>query len=163
MNIRPYCLICPPTAHTTHRMLLQVSLYTCLWHQPALLMLATWGQGGGQGNKFIISFPSSPYPISFPVVNWPKDLAPNPCLKHHCLKFPSLSHVASEAREQILLEMSKARETADWPEIHTLYKPMDQGPPGSSVQGILQARILQWIAMPSSREPSQPRDWTQVS
>ena len=31
--------------------------------------------------------------------------------------FPSLSHVASEAREQILLEMRKARGTAHWPEI----------------------------------------------
>ena len=58
-------------AHTTHRMLLQVSLHTRHWHQPALLKSATWGQGGGRGNKFIISFPSSPYPISFPAVTWP--------------------------------------------------------------------------------------------
>ena len=29
--------------------------------------------------------------------------------------------------------------------------------------GILQARILEWIAMPFSRASSQPRDWTQVS
>ena len=29
--------------------------------------------------------------------------------------------------------------------------------------GILQARILEWVAMPSSRGSSQPRDWTQVS
>ena len=29
--------------------------------------------------------------------------------------------------------------------------------------GILQARILEWVVMPSSRESSQPRDWTQVS
>ena len=41
--------------------------------------------------------------------------------------------------------------------------PMDCSPPGSSVQGILQARILEWVAMPSSRGSSQPRDWTQVS
>ena len=33
-------------------------------------------------------------------------------------------------------------------------------PPGSSVHGILQARILQWVVMPSSRGPSCPRDWT---
>ena len=37
------------------------------------------------------------------------------------------------------------------------------GPPGSSVHGILQARILEWVAMPSSRWSSQPRDQTQVS
>ena len=36
-------------------------------------------------------------------------------------------------------------------------------PPGSSVHGILQARLLEWVAMPSSRESSQPRDRTQVS
>ena len=40
---------------------------------------------------------------------------------------------------------------------------MDCSPPGSSVHGILQARILEWIAMPSSRGSSQPRDRTQVS
>ena len=36
-------------------------------------------------------------------------------------------------------------------------------PPGSSLHGILQARILEWVAMPSSRASSQPRDWTHVS
>ena len=35
--------------------------------------------------------------------------------------------------------------------------------PGSSVHGILQARILEWVAMLFSRESSQPRDQTQVS
>ena len=40
---------------------------------------------------------------------------------------------------------------------------MDCNPPGSSVHGILQARILEWVAMPSSRRSSQLRDWTQVS
>ena len=40
---------------------------------------------------------------------------------------------------------------------------MDHSPPGSSVHGILQARFLEWIAMPSSRGSSRPRDPTQVS
>ena len=40
---------------------------------------------------------------------------------------------------------------------------MERSPPGSSVQGILQARILEWVAMPSSRGSSQPRDPTHVS
>ena len=39
----------------------------------------------------------------------------------------------------------------------------DHNLPGSSVHGTLQARILKWIAMPSSRGSSQPRDWTHVS
>ena len=40
---------------------------------------------------------------------------------------------------------------------------MDHNPTGSSVRGILQARILEWIAVPFSRGSYQPRDWTQVS
>ena len=45
----------------------------------------------------------------------------------------------------------------------TLYYPMDHSLPGSSVHGILQTRILGWVAIPSSRAPSQPRDRTCVS
>ena len=45
----------------------------------------------------------------------------------------------------------------------TLCDPMDCNPPGSSVYEILQARILEWVAIPFSRGSSQPRDWTQVS
>ena len=40
---------------------------------------------------------------------------------------------------------------------------MDCSPPGSSVHGILQARVLGQIAIPCSRVSSQPRDWTWVS
>ena len=40
---------------------------------------------------------------------------------------------------------------------------MDYSLPGSSVHGILQARILEWVPRPSSRGSSQPRDQTQVS
>ena len=45
----------------------------------------------------------------------------------------------------------------------TLCDSMDCRPPGSSVHGILQARILEWGAMLSSKESFQPRDQTQVS
>ena len=41
--------------------------------------------------------------------------------------------------------------------------PMDCCSPGSSVHGILQARILEWVAMASSRGSSWPRDRTHVS
>ena len=40
----------------------------------------------------------------------------------------------------------------------TLGDPTDCSPPGSSVHGIFQARILEWVALPSSRGLSQPRD-----
>ena len=36
----------------------------------------------------------------------------------------------------------------------TLYNPMDYHPPGSSIYGIPQARILEWVAVPFSRESS---------
>ena len=41
--------------------------------------------------------------------------------------------------------------------------PLDCSPPGSSVHGILQARILEWVAVPSSRGSSWPRDPARVS
>ena len=44
-----------------------------------------------------------------------------------------------------------------------LCDPKDCGPPGSSVHGILQARTLEWLAMPSCRGSSQPRDRTRIS
>ena len=44
-----------------------------------------------------------------------------------------------------------------------LCNPMDCSPPASSVHGILQTRILEWLSIPFSRESSWPRDWTQVS
>ena len=44
----------------------------------------------------------------------------------------------------------------------TLCDPMDCSPPGSSVHGILQARILERAAMPSSRGSSRPRDGTGI-
>ena len=45
----------------------------------------------------------------------------------------------------------------------TLCDPMDCSLPGSSVHGILQTRILEWVAIPFSRGSSWPRDWTCVS
>ena len=55
-----------------------------------------------------------------------------------------------------------------WSEVHakllqlcwTLCDPLDCKPPGCSVHGILQARILEWVALPSSRGSAQPRGGT---
>ena len=44
----------------------------------------------------------------------------------------------------------------------TLCNPMDYSPPGSSVHGVLQARILKWIAIPFFRKSSRPSDRTWV-
>ena len=44
-----------------------------------------------------------------------------------------------------------------------LCDPTNWGPPGFSVRGILQARILEWVVFPSMRVSFQPRDWTHGS
>ena len=45
----------------------------------------------------------------------------------------------------------------------TLCDPMDCSPPGSSIHGIFQARVLEWVAISFSRGSSPPRDRTRVS
>ena len=45
----------------------------------------------------------------------------------------------------------------------SLWDPRHCSPPGSSVHGILQARILEWVGIQFSRGSSRPRDWTLVS
>ena len=45
----------------------------------------------------------------------------------------------------------------------TLFDSMDCSPIGSSVHGILQARILEWVSIPFSRGSSWPRNWTKIS
>ena len=44
-----------------------------------------------------------------------------------------------------------------------LCNPMDCSPPGFSIHGIFQARVLEWVAISFSRGSSQPRNWTRVS
>ena len=45
----------------------------------------------------------------------------------------------------------------------TLCDPVDYSLPGSSIHGIFQARILEWVSISFSRRSSRPRDWTRVS
>ena len=45
----------------------------------------------------------------------------------------------------------------------TLCNPIDYSLPGSSVFGVFQARILEWVVISSSRGSSRPRDWTGIS
>ena len=45
----------------------------------------------------------------------------------------------------------------------TLWDPLDCSPPGSFVHGILQARILEWVAISYARGSSRPSDWTHIS
>ena len=45
----------------------------------------------------------------------------------------------------------------------TFCNPMDRSPPGSSIHGIVQARILEWVVISFSRGSSSPRDLTCIS
>ena len=49
------------------------------------------------------------------------------------------------------------------PSCPALCNPVDYTPPGSSIHGIFQARVLEWGAISFSRGSSQPRDWNRAS
>ena len=68
---------------------------------------------------------------------------------------PALSLKKDHSPEQLLL-FSRSF-------MSTLYDPLDCSSPGSSAHGILQAQILEWVAISFSRGSSQPRDRTHVS
>jgi len=59
-----------------------------------------------------------------------------------------------------LRPFTRAKSLQSYP---TLCDPMDCSPWGSYVHGSLQARILEWVAIPFSRRSSWPRGWTRVS
>ena len=61
------------------------------------------------------------------------------------------------------LPKTKVKESEVAQSCPTLCDHMDFSPPGSSIHGIFQARVLEWIAISFSRGSSQPRDRTQVS
>ena len=73
------------------------------------------------------------------------------CLSHFAVHQKLAQHWKSTARAKSLQSCQ------------TLWDPMDCSLPGSSVHAILQIRILHWVAMPSFRGSSRPRDRTHVS
>ena len=66
-------------------------------------------------------------------------------------------------QNQIMTIKSKYSECPVAKSCPALWDPMDCNPPASSVHGILQARILEWVAMLAYRSSSRPRDWTCIS
>ena len=69
---------------------------------------------------------------------------------------PWASQVASVGKDNVC--------NAEWLRPVWLFcDPMDCSPPGSSVYGISQAKILEWVAISFSRGSFQPRDWTCIS
>ena len=90
---------------------------------------------------------------------------------HHCIndiRFNYCNFVSNNASSAAYFSSSKLSWVM-WSEVKvaqscpTLSNHMDCSLPGSSVHGILQARILEWVDVPFSRWSSQHRDWTQVS
>ena len=59
--------------------------------------------------------------------------------------------------------LAKVNHACLFSHVQSFCDPMDCSPPGSSVHGIFQARILEWVAISSSRGSSQPRDQTHIS
>ena len=89
--------------------------------------------------------------------NWPHDLS------------PKLIHASANVASSLIRFTNIS--TFICPCVHakslqsclTLCDPMNCSLPGSSVHRILQARILEWVAVPSSRGSSQTRAWTHFS
>ena len=76
--------------------------------------------------------------------------------------------ILSKIRESFILWMRAFKEAPEWvtevAQSHpTLCDPMDCSLPGSSLHGILQARVLEWVAISFPRGSSWPRDQTWVS
>ena len=67
---------------------------------------------------------------------------------------PTLMHCADPFHLRVVDSRSVMSDSCD---------PMDCSPPGSSVYGIFQARILEWVVIASSKVPSQVRDHTLIS
>ena len=81
-------------------------------------------------------------------------------IDRQCIKLLVVQAQKFETVSEFLAATTAAKLLQSCP---TVYDPMDHSPPGTSVRGILQARILEQIAMPSSRGSSQPRDQTCIS
>ena len=121
----------------------RVWLFVMLWTVAFQAPLSTW-------------FPRQEYWSGLPFASL-ADL-PNQEMEPESLKSLALARgffTTSATWEALLLTWSEVKVTQLCP---TLCNPM-----GYAVYGILQARILEWVAFPFSRGSSQPRDQTQVS
>ena len=68
------------------------------------------------------------------------------------------SSLASPSSRELSHESSQPKIVLVAQSCWILYDPIDCSPPGSSVHGLLQVRMLEWVAIPFSRGSSQPRD-----
>ena len=85
------------------------------------------------------------------------------CLLHEVTRFEKSDLLAVPWRQPAACYVVNARVKVKSLSRVQLCDPVDCSPPGSSVPGILQARILEWVVISFSRGSSWPRDRTQVS
>ena len=95
-------------------------------------------------------------------------------LQYSCLENPTdggawwatLAHGVAKSRTRLsdfTFTFTSCPQVSVAQSCRTLCDPLGCSPPGSSVPGVLQARILEWVAVSFSRGSSQPRNQTQVS
>ena len=95
------------------------------------------------------------------IISWSPNLEP---IWDHCFSLISLCagwHITAMILTYFNMWRDWVSEVAQ--SCLTLCDPMDCSLPGSSASGILQARVLEWVALSFSRRSYQPRDWTWVS
>ena len=138
-------------------------------HQSGQVCATTWG------SSYIILLPPTfaSLLLSFPrdqIHNtvWSSSLLPSPLFFPGGTPNKSLTHPSPCGSQKIGYDWATEVHAPQLKPIGaelclTLCDPMDCSPPGSSVHGILQSGILEWVVTPSSRGPSWPRDRTQVS
>ena len=112
-----------------------------------------WSQHGQQCGRSVLK---AKLVISLTVQQPLRKRGINQQKKVHCLKFEIL--VKSVLPSCVCVCTAQSLQLCP-----TLCNPVDCSPPGSSVHGIMQARIQEWVAIPFSRGSSWPRDWIPVS
>ena len=123
-------------------LLLQFNTLKSLTTYFFMLMIKFWNRS----DKFLLPFKS---------ILWRCLVLPLSCL------YLCISH--SEVNSFTLKWKERKKESEVAQSCPTLCNPVDCSPEGSSVHGILQARILEWVAISFSRGSSRLRVWTQVS
>ena len=93
--------------------------------------------------------------------SWPRDGVQVSCIGRWILHTEPPGKSLMINSQEHLMFLEKISEIVQ--SCPTLCDPMDCSLPGSSVHGILQARVLEWVAISFSRGSSRPRDQTPVS
>ena len=100
---------------------------------------------------------------TFTLCSWPSELAKLKLYTHRKTPIWPTHHPSPRKPPFLSMILSTLCFARSLQSCLTLGDPVDCSPPGSSVHGIPQAGILEWVAMPSSRGSSQSRDWTHDS